>query len=90
MGSFHEYTTCPTFVVATSCGENTHQPPKFLCLDFDDLGELVNMDALGVIHQDIGDVLSESDPDASIIVYLHELPMIGVSVGVIGKDHNAH
>ena len=31
------------------------------------------MDALGVIYEDIGDVLSESNTDTSLVVDLHKL-----------------
>jgi len=42
------------------------------------------MDAIGVIHEDIGDVFSESNTDASVVVYLHELGVIRVSISGIG------
>ena len=63
----------PTFVVATSGGQETQHARELLCIDFDNIGELVDMDSLGVIHEDIGDLLSDSDTDASVVVYIREL-----------------
>lgn len=42
------------------------------------------MDTLGIIHKDISDVLSESDTDTSIVVYLHELGVLDDGIGMIG------
>ena len=73
VGSFYQHSTRPTFVVATSGGQKTQYARELLCIDFDNLGELVDMDSLGVIHEDIGDLLSDSDTDASVVVYIREL-----------------
>ena len=73
MGSFDQHSTRPTFVVATSYGQKTQQTREFLCIDFDNLGELFDMDSFGVIHEDIGDFLSDSNMDASVVVYIREL-----------------
>ena len=42
------------------------------------------MDALRVIHEDIGYLLSESNTDTSGVVCLHELKVLGVSICVMG------
>jgi hypothetical protein len=73
VGSFGQHAKRPTFVVATSGGQKTQQTRELLCIDFYNLGELVDMDALGVVHEDISDVPAESNTDASIAVYIREL-----------------
>ena len=73
LGSFHRCSTRQTFVVATSGGQKAQQTREFPRVDFDNPRELINMDAFGIIYEDIGDVLSESNTDASVVVYLHEL-----------------
>lgn len=77
-----ERATQLTFVVATSGGQKTHQACEFLCINLDDLGELVDVDALGVIQENISDVLSEGNADASVVVHLHELEATDVSIGL--------
>ena len=71
--SFDQHSKRPTFVVATSGGQETQHTCELPCIDFDNLGELVDMDSLGVIHEDIGDLLSESNTNTSVVEYIHEL-----------------
>lgn len=44
------------------------------------------MDTLGVIRENVGDVLSESNTDASIVVHLYKLEIEINSIDVIEKD----
>jgi hypothetical protein len=85
VGSFDQHSKRPTFVVATSGGQKTQQTRELLSIDVHNLGELVNMDTLGVAHEDIGDVLAESNMGASVVVYIHELLVTDLSMGRIRK-----
>jgi hypothetical protein len=43
------------------------------------------MDALRVVHEDIGDVLAESNTDTSVVVYIRELWVIIHRIDRMGK-----
>jgi hypothetical protein len=85
VGSFDQYSKRPTFVVTPSGGQKTQQTRELLSIDVHDLGELVDMDALRVVHEDIGDVLAESNTDTSVVVYIRELWVIIHRIGRMGK-----
>ena len=77
--------TSPTFGVTTSRGQNTQQTRKFLWLDVNDPRKLVDMYTVGIVHEDVSDVLPENNTDARIVICLHELGMMVINVGVIGR-----
>ena len=43
------------------------------------------MYTVGIVHEDVSDVLPENNTDARIVICLHELGMMVINVGVIGR-----